>query len=121
MLTVPEKIYSFFQKKVNILIVDDEDVILKGVSAMFNSPLINTYTCKNTSEASKIISQVSPWHCWILDIALEQEADGLDILKNNDRFPFSVMLSGLGSMTTASTAISNTVLVPTILTARMRS
>ncbi len=105
---IPQHILSLFPEKVNLLIVDDDPVVLDAVTALFSSPLFNITTASTLKDAFSIInSSQKPWHCWILDIALEEETDGFKILEKYQDFPFTVMLSGLRSMTTASLALQH--------------
>jgi len=47
----------------------------------------------------------SLWHCWVLDIAIEDEDSGLQLLsETNLRYPFVIVLSGMRSMATAAKA-----------------
>lgn len=105
---IPQNVLSLFPEKVNLLIVDDDPVVLDAVTALFSSPLFNITTASTLKHAFSIInSSQKPWHCWILDIALEEETDGFKILETYQQFPFTVMLSGLRSMTTASLALQH--------------
>lgn len=106
MSQIDNTIFDFFNKKINILTVDDEPVILDAVTGIFSSPLFNIAIGSTVREAFRIISKSEdPWHCWILDINIEKEGDGFDILKKYPNFPFAIMLSGLRSMTIASDAM----------------
>lgn len=99
-------IREFLKKRVNLLIVDDDETVLGAVSDLFCSELFNVLKASTVDQAVALIDSASyPWHCWILDIALEQEEDGLMLLDKNKQFPFIIMLSGLCSMTTAARAI----------------
>ena len=103
---IDNTILDFFNKKINILAIDDERVILDAVTGIFSSPLFNIITGSTVKQAFKIINETKePWHCWILDINIGREGDGFDILKKYPNFPFAVMLSGLRSMTIASDAM----------------
>lgn len=97
---------DIFKNKVNLLVIDDEPLILDAVIGIFSSPLFNITTGSTLQEAYKIINKTEvPWHCWILDINIEREEDGFEILKKYPKFPFAIMLSGLRSMTIASKAM----------------
>ena len=106
MSQIQNNILDVFAKKINLLVIDDEPVILDAVTGIFSSPLFNIVTGSTIKEAFKIINEAQePWHCWILDINIEKEGDGFDILKKHPNFPFAIMLSGLRSMTIASDAM----------------
>lgn len=98
--------YTFFQKMVNVLIVDNDEQILELLKAMFASPVFNFVSSSSLSSAMEFIekSQIR-WHCWILDIDLASEDNGLSILSKNSGFPFSIILSGLRSMSIATDAM----------------
>lgn len=99
---------EIFKNKVNLLVIDDEPIILDAVIGIFSSPLFNITTGSTLQEAYKIINKTEvPWHCWILDINIEREEDGFEILKKYPKFPFAIMLSGLQSMTIASKAMKS--------------
>ena len=101
-----ENILNIFNKKINLLIIDDEPLILDLTTNLFSSPLFNITTGSTLQEALiKIDAAESPWHCWILDINIERKEDGLTILEKYPKFPFAIMLSGLRSMTIASKAM----------------
>ncbi len=108
MIQVDEYILKLFRSKINLLIVDDDPVVLDSIKFLFSSPLFNIMTGSDLKQALEIINSAQkPWHCWILDIALDEEDDGFKILRQYPQFPFSVMLSGLRSMTTATQAMQN--------------
>lgn len=108
MLQNNEPILEFFQNKINLLIVDDDLVVLDSIKFLFSSPLFNIMTGSDLKQAFEVINTAQDtWHCWILDIALDEEDDGFKILRQYPQFPFSVMLSGLRSMTTATQALQN--------------
>jgi len=96
---------SRLEKKINILIVDDYPLIRNSLTAMFSSPLFNTYIASSAREARTIIPAVPVWHGWILDIAMEEEESGLNLLADHAPYPFTIMLSGIRSMHTASRAM----------------
>jgi ActR/RegA family two-component response regulator len=93
--------------KVNLLIVDDDQLILKALTARFDSPLFQITTAENYNDAClKIAQPGTHWHCWILDIDLGDEHNGFDIVKLFPDFHFVIVLSGLRSMHLASEAIA---------------
>ena len=97
---------ELFKKKVNLLIVDDDRNVIDSLVGVFASPLFNIKTVTALGEAYNVIG-ASPdqWHCWIVDIDLGQGNSGLELLKRYPQFPFSVMLSGLRSMSLAADAV----------------
>ncbi len=94
-------------KKVNLFILDDDRAVLAAVSGMFESPLISLVTASTMADAYSCIQKVptAGWHVWILDIAVDEEYSGLELLKKFTHFPYIIMLSGLSSMTIASQAL----------------
>jgi CheY-like chemotaxis protein len=108
MSVIYKSIIDVFNKKINLLVIDDEPIVLDVVVNMFPSPLFNINTGSSLEQAyQKIDEAEEPWHCWILDINIGDGENGLDILKRHPKFPFTIMLSGLGSMTTATQALQN--------------
>ncbi len=103
-----EHIIKTFKQKVNILIVDDDPTIVKNISHCLCSPIIKIHKSLSKHDAiKKINTQIEPWACWILDIDLGNDESGLDILQKYSHFPFSIMLSGLRSMTIGTKAMHN--------------
>jgi ActR/RegA family two-component response regulator len=103
---IPEKILEMFSGRVRLLIVDDDERILDGLTDMFVSPLFSVKAVTTVHKAKEAIDRgKAPWHTWILDIAIQDEEDGLTFLSEYPRYPFTIMLSGLRSMSTASRAM----------------
>lgn len=97
---------GLFKKKVNLLIVDDDCNVINSLVDVFVSPLFNIKTVASLDEAYNVIGACPDrWHCWIIDIHLDQGGSGLELLRRYPQFPFSVMLSGLRSMTLAADAM----------------
>ena len=94
-----------FQKSVNLLIVDDYPIMCNAIVDLFSSPLFNIDTAASAREARTVIARKKTWHCWILDISLEEEHSGIDLLSENPQYPFAIMLSGMRSMSIASKAM----------------
>lgn len=93
------------RNKINLLLIDDDEELIDSVIDLIESPLYSIHTAGNTDEAmEKIHKKNHTWHCWILDIAMEEEDSGLKILQKTQHFPYVLVLSGLGSMSTASRA-----------------
>jgi CheY-like chemotaxis protein len=97
---------STLAKKINILVVDDEQSITESLKELLNAPLINVVTANSFVHAADAIRSLQAnWHTWILDIDLGSGKSGLDIIKAHEFFPFIVVLSGLGSMNMATEAL----------------
>ncbi len=108
MLSACKSIIDSFNKKINLLIIDDESIVLDVITSIFSSPLFNIYTGSTVAQAFKQIdSAEKPWHCWILDINIGEREDGVDIVRRYPEYPFALMLSGLRSMTKASQALQS--------------
>jgi hypothetical protein len=95
-----------FRHKVKLLIIDDDASICTMLGEIFVSPLFCISSVTSLEEAYRIIGN-SPdqWHCWIVDVDLGCNRTGLDLLRRYPQFSFSVILSGLHSMTTAAEAM----------------
>ncbi len=92
--------------RINLLVVDDQEIVRQSIVRMFASPLFAIQTADSFQSANEAIRAAQwPWHCWIVDIALEREDSGLFLLVEHIDFPFMIMLSGLGSMSLASRAM----------------
>ncbi len=97
---------STLEKKINLLIIDDDESYLDTMEKMFSSPLFNVTKVLNQNRVSREVNNSNNrWHCWILDVAIGESEDGLHILKSNQHFPFTIVFSGLQSMTIASKAM----------------
>ncbi len=94
-----------FSKKINFLVVEDNTIMGNSIIELFSSPLFNSCLAASASKARDIIAKNGKWHCWILDIKLEEEQGGLRLLAEHPMFPFVVMLSGMRSMNIASRAM----------------
>jgi CheY-like chemotaxis protein len=94
-----------FKGCINLLVVDDYPEMGKVIVDLFSSPLFKPVLAPSAAKAKEMIAKTDPWHCWILDIALEEEDSGLQLLAEYSYFPFVVMLSGIRSMNVASRAM----------------
>lgn len=106
MATDYTSLFEYFKRKINILVIDDEDVVLDVVTELFYSPIFKITTGSSLDEAIRIISRKkkTTWHCWIVDVSMRGERDGLKLIEKFPTYPFTVVLSGLQSMTVASEA-----------------
>jgi ActR/RegA family two-component response regulator len=97
---------KLFDKKINLLIVDDDDVLLDSLTTTFVSPLFNISTASTLAQAGDLIdSNPDSWHCWILDIDLGHGQCGLDLLSRYSGYQFAIVLSGLHRMALAAESI----------------
>jgi CheY-like chemotaxis protein len=102
---VSEKLASFFFKRMNILIVEDDDIILRCLEDFLSTSFIHVETALNAENALVAIASTNtPWHCWIIDMGLGK-LSGLAILEENRQFPFAIIHSGTGSMEQAALAM----------------
>jgi CheY-like chemotaxis protein len=100
------RLEALFAKKINLLVVDDYADVRDFLVDLFSSPCISVVTASSYVEACAAISRhKGPWHTWLLDIDLGSLKTGIDIIKENPRFPFVLILSGLQSMSAASEAL----------------
>jgi ActR/RegA family two-component response regulator len=96
----------FFERKVNLLLVDDDRHILKSLQRNFTSTAFNITALDTFDSARKAAGSVAtPWHCWVFDIDLGGGKTGIDIMKSVPNFPFVIVLSGLQSMSVAAEAV----------------
>ncbi len=101
-----QNISEAFEKKINLLLVDDDKDSLNLLENMFSSPLFNIKKVSAFKPALNTIDKSNMfWHCWIVDIALGEYNEGLKLLKRYQKFPFTIVFSGIGSMTVASEAM----------------
>ena len=97
---------SFDTPPVSLLIVDDEKTVLSSVAALFSSPLWSITTAATLGGARRALGRpAKPWHCWILDVALGEHENGLELLRIRPDFKFTIVLSGLQSMTISADAM----------------
>jgi CheY-like chemotaxis protein len=97
---------ELFRKKINFLVLDDDEIIRESVVRMFSSPLFNTVSAGSLDQALTIIgSTLTGWHCLIVDLDLGDVASGLTLFRKFPGYPFSIVLSGLRSMTLATEAM----------------
>ncbi len=96
-----------FQKKINILIIDDDPQIGEMlVNDMFLSPLLNLEYVNTFKAATELISErKKKWHCWIIDINLKEQQDGSNLLDRYPDFDYAVIFSGASTLETASNAL----------------
>lgn len=100
-----KSIVEKLEHKINLLLIDDDEELIDSMIDLIESPLYSIHTAGNTVQAmEKINKKNQTWHCWVLDIAMEEEDSGLKILQKTQHFPYVLVLSGLGSMNTASRA-----------------
>lgn len=91
---------------VNMLIIDDREEHLFVLTEMFESSVFNLYTAASYHDAVRIIQSADhPWHCWIADFDLGFGRTGNDFLEKFKGFPYVVIVSALGSMEDAATAM----------------
>ena len=96
---------DYLTGSINLLIVDDFPVMQKSIVDLFASPLFNITTAASACEARTSINGKKVWHCWVLDISMEEKYSGIDLLAEYRQYPFAVILSGLRSMSAASRAM----------------
>ena len=95
-----------FNKKINLLIVDDDAVLRDALSGIFVSPLFNISTAATLNQACDLIDRAPDcWHCRIVDIDLGHGRTGLELLSRYPEFQFTIVLSGLKRMSLAAEAI----------------
>ncbi len=103
--TIPALV-DLFRKKINLLILDDDEIIRESVVQMFSSPLFNTVSAGSLDLALNAIgSTLSGWHCLVVDLDLGEMSSGLTIFRKFSGYPFAIVLSGLRSMTIATEAM----------------
>ena len=101
-----DKIIKAFEGQINLLLVDSDKKYLEFLESTFTSPLFNIKKVSSLQPALAAIRKSNDfWHCWVVDVALGEHNEGLTLLKKYRGFPFTIVWSGLGSMTIASEAI----------------
>jgi CheY-like chemotaxis protein len=96
---------GYLKGSINLLIVDDFPVMQKSIVDLFSSPLFKISTAASACEARTSINSNKLWHCWVLDISMEEKYSGINLLSEYQQYPFAVILSGLRSMSVASRAM----------------
>ncbi len=96
---------DYLEGSINLLIVDDFPIMQKSIVDLFSSPLFNINTAASACEARTSINSKKLWHCWILDISMEEKYSGINLLSEYPHYPFAIILSGLRSMSVASRAM----------------
>ncbi|NLG17308.1 MAG: response regulator [Fibrobacter sp.] len=106
MVTFLQNGLGLFNKKINLLIVDDDEIIRESLAVKISSSLFNTVCAGSLEEAFGAIGEtITGWHCSIVDLDLGNGASGLDLFRRFPGYPFTIILSGLRSMTLASEAM----------------
>jgi len=106
MNSLPPMIFDMFRKKVNLLILDDDEIIRESLVKKFSSPLFNTVPARSLDQAFEAIGvTLTGWHCLIVDLDLGKKASGLTLFRKFPGYPFAIILSGLRSMTMAAEAM----------------
>lgn len=99
---------ALLEKKVNLLVIDDDSAIRNAFPDLFASPLFNITTTESLEGAYRHIGNAPhKWHCWCVDIDLGKGQTGLRVLQKYPQFNFAVVLSGLRSMGLASDAMKS--------------
>jgi hypothetical protein len=100
-------IHRKFASTVNLLTVDDDESICRLLcKKMFVSPLWKTQSASKLKDAIAIIrSEKKSWHCWIVDMLLDDQNVGLTLLDLSPFFPCAVFLSASASMHMAAQAM----------------
>jgi CheY-like chemotaxis protein len=87
------------EKFINILFVDDDPAQFTLLRSLLESSYVNIVHAASIDAARLRIRQQSlTWHCWILDINLGLNSNGLTLLDEFSHFPYIIVLSGLGNM-----------------------
>lgn len=92
------------RERINLLIVEDNEMMANSLLNLFSSPIFKPVIATSTIEAKNLLQQRS-WHCWILDVALEEKESGLQLISENPNYPYIIVLSGIKSMNIASKAM----------------
>ncbi|MCX7725700.1 MAG: hypothetical protein N2053_02495 [Chitinispirillaceae bacterium] len=95
---------ELLREKINLLIVEDNEMMGKSLLNLFSSPLFKPVIATSICEAKGLLPQKN-WHSWILDVALEEKESGLKLISENPNYPYIVVLSGIKSMSIASKAM----------------
>lgn len=105
-LTIPDTVREMFSKRINILIVEDDEYLLSTLAELFSTPCTAVTRAASMAEARNVIARSSDtWHCWIVDLCLGGKQDaGMALIEENSGFPFAIVYSGIGSMESASHA-----------------
>lgn len=96
-----------FQKKINILILDDEPSIGEILADnVFTSPMFNIVHVQTFKDAvNEISSPKVPWHTWIVDFNLKEQNNGSNLLDKFPNYDYAIIFSGASTLETASNAL----------------
>lgn len=76
------------------------------MQTLFSSEIFNITCCSKIARANELMgNRTKVWHAWLIDLAIEHEGDGIELLTKYNYFPYVTVLSGLGSMGLASKAM----------------
>ena len=101
-------IRKVFSQRINILIIEDNQHICHLLREdFFRSPLFNKKEVNTFDGAKKAIFGSLSFHCWVLDLTLEDHNDGLELCKLKPNFPYCIVVSGAESMSDATEALKN--------------
>jgi len=101
-----DRIRRIFTNHINLLCIEDNIQINSLLCEdFFKSPIFHNKKATTVDSAKSAIFSKVPYHCWILDLTLEQYNDALELLKMKRNFPFAVVISGTQSLFDATIAI----------------
>jgi len=101
-----DRIRRIFTNHINLLCIEDNLQINSLLCEdFFRSPIFHNKKATTVESAKSAIFSKVPYHCWILDLTLEQYNDALELLKMKRNFPFAMVISGAQSLFDAMLAI----------------
>jgi len=99
-------IRTVFSQRLNLLFIEDNRHICQLLCKdFFRSPVFNKKEVYTFDTAKKTISGPLPFHCWILDLTLQDHNDGLELFALKPNFPYCIVVSGAESMSDATKAL----------------
>jgi hypothetical protein len=99
------KIRQIWSGRINLLCIEDKiEICQLFCEEFFRSPVFSVKSVQNIEGAKQAIFSKTLYHCWILDLTLDRNNDGLELLKLKPNFPFCIVVSGAQSMDDANAA-----------------
>ena len=102
------KLRELFSGHINLLCIDDDEPLCNLLcEEFFRSPIFHKKWVTAYDSARQAILGKVPYHCWLLDLTIDQHNDGLQLLQLKKNYPYCIVISGARAMTDATAAIKN--------------
>lgn len=104
--SISDSIHQLFTGSISLLFIEDDPQMSDLLcDEFFRSTLFTKTKVDTFGKAKSAIQSKSLYHCWILDLTLEEHNDGMKLLKYNPAFPYCVVTSSSISLYDATCAI----------------